>query len=114
MCCPENYKYRNGIGCIPDPMCKEPCPPRQASFLSSAIDDKKRIPNGDTALNKLEKMPVIKAVKKGKFVSRYLPFILDQTILLDKLSQPCKQTFSNRIHAAHVTSVYLLHVLDLL
>jgi hypothetical protein len=105
MCCPETYKYRNGIGCIPDPMCKEPCPPRQASFLSSAIDDKKRIPKGDTALNKLEKMPVIKAVKKGKFVSRFLPFILDQTILLDKLSQPCKQTFSNRIHAAHVTSV---------
>ncbi|XP_052064771.1 protein PIF-like [Mytilus californianus] len=64
MCCPVNYRYKKGIGCVPDETCKESCPPRQASFLASDKVVKERIPDADTINNKLEKMPVVKAVKK--------------------------------------------------
>lgn len=72
MCCPVNYRYKKGIGCVPDESCKEPCPPRQASFLASDKVVKERIPSADTINNKLEKMPVVKAVKKRKSDNLYI------------------------------------------
>ena len=37
MCCPDGTVYAEGIGCLPDDNCKDPCPPRPMGYQSPRV-----------------------------------------------------------------------------